>query len=264
MPRQGELPQGVGRHQRGGLEAHVVALEHGGEPVEVEQVPVEVLEQPAHPFGDRGCEVGLVDQREAQALVRHQPREMLVDAPAVADHQAHAVREVRGEVLVGEEVEVRDLRPRESFEVGPAPDRTRVLIGPRAHLVGTLHGVRGLEVALGERQADLVAHHVVPEPEPELDEVVEVRALRRAVGPPRGPGPAEQAGHDGPLHHVVDEVLDERRDGGTGTAHQGVGPEAGVGCGVPEGKDGAHASEPPARYFAVPEMATISPKYIVW
>ena len=81
----------------------------GREPVEAEEMPVELLQQAADALGDRGDQLRIVGQREAQALVGHEMGEVLVDAAAVAHHQAHARREVRVEVLVREEVEL--LRP---------------------------------------------------------------------------------------------------------------------------------------------------------
>ena len=87
--------------------------------VQGQQVVVELDHQPTDPIRHGLDQVGRVVQRQAQPLVGHEVRQMLVHAAAVRNDQAHAVRQVAVDVLVREKVHVLDPRPGVALEVRP-------------------------------------------------------------------------------------------------------------------------------------------------
>ena len=182
LPRQAVGAQGVRCYERSGLEAHVVALEYRRDPVEIQEMLVELHEKPPDAVSHRLHEIRRVVQRHAEALVGHDPGEVLEEAATVAGDHPHALRQVGAHVVEGEKVEVLHARPRVALEVLPAHDRPAVLVRPCALLRRSRSRVRGFLVRLLETHVLLEANEIVAHPQPELDERVQVRALGGAVG----------------------------------------------------------------------------------
>jgi hypothetical protein len=86
--------------------------------------------QGAEATGDGSDEGRILFEGEAQTFIRHDPGQVLEDAPGMTGHKSHPVGQVPVDVFKRKKIHVPYLRPGVGIEVLPGSDPPAMFVGP--------------------------------------------------------------------------------------------------------------------------------------